>query len=146
MTKGFYNLTSGMLSQSRRLDVVSNNMTNLTTPGYKAEQYTDSTFQEVLISRIGNKNKSGAQEIGEESYILAPSQLYINFAQGTPEGDGAQSGFLRSRERVFLPFRRRTAQNIPGEGALRWIRRAISPFRPWQGAGTGRTASPTDNG
>ena len=33
MTKGFYNLTSGMLSQSRRLDVVSNNMTNLTTPG-----------------------------------------------------------------------------------------------------------------
>ena len=82
MTKGFYNLTSGMLSQSRRLDVVSNNMTNLTTPGYKAEQYTDSTFQEVLISRIGNKNKSGAQEIGEESYILAPSQLYINFAQG----------------------------------------------------------------
>ena len=32
MTKGFYNLTSGMLSQSRRLDVVSNNMTNLTTP------------------------------------------------------------------------------------------------------------------
>lgn len=45
MTKGFYNLTSGMLSQSRRLDVVSNNMTNLTTPGYKAEQYTDSTFR-----------------------------------------------------------------------------------------------------
>lgn len=35
MTKGFYNLTSGMLSQSRRLDVVSNNMTNLTTPGYE---------------------------------------------------------------------------------------------------------------
>ena len=67
MTKGFYNLTSGMLSQSRRLDVVSNNMTNLTTPGYKAEQYTDSTFQEVLISRIGNKNHSGAQEIGDES-------------------------------------------------------------------------------
>lgn len=132
MTKGFYNLTSGMLSQSRRLDVVSNNMTNLTTPGYKAEQYTDSTFQEVLISRIGNKNKSGAQEIGEESYILAPSQLYINFAQGTPEETGLNL-ILRSRERVFLPFRRRTAQNIPGEGALRWIRRAISPFRPMAG-------------
>lgn len=27
MTKGFYNLTSGILSQSRRLDTVANNMT-----------------------------------------------------------------------------------------------------------------------
>ena len=134
MTKGFYNLTSGMLSQSRRLDVVSNNMTNLTTPGYKAEQYTDSTFQEVLISRIGNKNKSGAQEIGEESYILAPSQLYINFAQGTPE----ETFFCHSdgeRHRIY-PGRELCA----GSGGL------SLPSGPWQGAGTGRTASPTDNG
>ena len=43
MTKGFYNLTSGILSQSRRLDTVANNMTNLSTSGYKAEQYTDMT-------------------------------------------------------------------------------------------------------
>ena len=33
MFKGFYNLTSGMLSQGRRLDVVANNMTNISTPG-----------------------------------------------------------------------------------------------------------------
>ena len=37
MTKGFYNLTSGMLSQTRRLNVVANNMTNLSTAGYKSE-------------------------------------------------------------------------------------------------------------
>ena len=39
MTRGFYNLTSGILSQGRRLDVVANNMTNITTPGYKTETY-----------------------------------------------------------------------------------------------------------
>ena len=50
MVKGFYNLTSGMLSQSRRLDVVANNMTNLATPGYKTETYTDTTFREVHMS------------------------------------------------------------------------------------------------
>ena len=33
MTKGFYNLTSGILSQSRRLDTVGNNMTNISPPG-----------------------------------------------------------------------------------------------------------------
>ena len=64
MTKGFYNLTSGVLSQGRRLDVIANNMTNLATAGYKAETYTDRTFQEVLISRVGNKDKSGATVIG----------------------------------------------------------------------------------
>ena len=35
MTKGFYNLTSGILSQSRRLDTVANNMTNLSASGYR---------------------------------------------------------------------------------------------------------------
>ena len=57
MIKGFYNLTSGMLSQGRRLDVVANNMTNISTAGFKAEHYTDRTFDEVMVTRIGNKIK-----------------------------------------------------------------------------------------
>ena len=75
MFKGFYNLTSGMLSQGRRLDVVSNNMTNISTAGYKADRYTDSTVQDVLMSRVGNKNKAVSTEMGMESYILAPTVL-----------------------------------------------------------------------
>ena len=43
MFRGFYQLTSGMLSQGRRLDVIANNMTNISTAGYKADRYTDST-------------------------------------------------------------------------------------------------------
>lgn len=82
MVKGFYNLTSGILSQTRRLDVIGNNMTNLSTAGYKAETYTDTSFQEVLVSRVGNKDKSGAAVIGSETYILAPDQAYVNFSQG----------------------------------------------------------------
>lgn len=101
MTKGFYNLTSGMLSQSRRLDVVANNMTNLATPGYKAELYTDSTFDEVLISRVGNKDKSGAEVIGEESYILAPSQLYIDYSQGIVEDTGLNLDFAIQGDGFF---------------------------------------------
>ena len=85
MFKGFYNLTSGMLSQGRRLDVVSNNMTNISTAGYKADRYTDSTFQDVLISRVGNKNKAVSTEMGEETYILAPSELVTDFTQGSME-------------------------------------------------------------
>ena len=101
MTKGFYNLTSGMLSQSRRLDVVSNNMTNLATPGYKSELYTDSTFEEVMMSLVGNKEKSGAQEIGTESYILAPSELYVDYAQGVLEETGLVLDFAIEGDGFF---------------------------------------------
>ena len=85
MFKGFYQLTSAMLSQGRRLDVVSHNMTNISTAGYKLDRYTDSTFQDVLISRVGNKNKAVSTEMGEETYILAPSELVTDFTQGSME-------------------------------------------------------------
>lgn len=101
MTKGFYQLTSGILSQTRRLDVVGNNMTNLTTAGYKAETYTDRTFEEVLISRVGNKNKSGATVIGQESYILAPDQLYVNYDQGSLKETGLNLDFAIQGDGFF---------------------------------------------
>lgn len=123
MTKGFYNLTSGILSQSRRLDTVANNMTNLSTSGYKAEQYTDSTFQEVLISRVGNKDKSSPTVIGEESYILAPSQLYVDYSQGSLEETGLTldfaiegDGFFAIQTAQGVEYTRSGSFSLDGEG------------------------------
>ncbi|MDE7221138.1 MAG: flagellar hook-basal body protein [Oscillospiraceae bacterium] len=86
MFRGFYQLTSAMLSHGRRLDVISNNMTNVSTAGYKAERYTDSTaFKEVMFSRVGNKDKVNSEELGQISYILAPDEQYTDFTQGSLE-------------------------------------------------------------
>lgn len=86
MFKGFYNLTSGMVSHGRRLDVVANNMTNVSTAGFKAELYTDSTFRDVMMSRIGNIDKRAPAELGTNmSHILAPSQFYTDYTDGTLE-------------------------------------------------------------
>ena len=46
MFQGFYNLTSGMLTQTRKLNVISNNMANVTTPGFKEDTFTQTSFQE----------------------------------------------------------------------------------------------------
>ncbi|MCI5928814.1 MAG: flagellar hook-basal body protein [Pseudoflavonifractor capillosus] len=125
MTKGFYQLTSGMLSQQRRLNVVGNNMTNLSTAGYKAETYTDSTFQEVLISRVGNTDKSGATIIGQESYILAPDQLYVNYGQGTLKETGLTLDFAIQGDGFFaiqtadgVEYTRSGSFSLDGEGRL----------------------------
>ena len=57
MFRGFYQLTSAMLSHGRRLDVIANNMSNVSTAGYKAERYTDSTaFKEGMLNRVCNKD------------------------------------------------------------------------------------------
>lgn len=109
MYKGFYQLTSGMLSQNRRLDVVANNMTNLSTTGYKAEQYTDSTFQEYITSRIGNKDKSNPAELGGSSYILAPNRLYTDYTQGSLEPTGMPLNFAIEGDGFFAV---QTAQGL----------------------------------
>ena len=125
MTRGFYNLTSGILSQGRRLDVVANNMTNITTPGYKTETYTDITFDEVLLSRVGNKDKSGNTVIGQGSYILAPSQLYVNYQQGSLEETGLNLDFAIQGDGFFAiqtdngtEYTRNGSFSLDGEGYL----------------------------
>ena len=102
MVKGFYNLTSGMLSQGRRLDVVANNMTNISTAGFKAEQYTDRTFDEVMAVRIGNKIKTPYLELPTyQAHILAPDHLYTDFTQGAPEETNLPLDFCIQGEGFF---------------------------------------------
>ncbi len=100
MFKGFYNLTSGMLTQGRKLDVISNNMTNVATTGFKADRFTSSTFQETMWRRVGNMDRKYT-DLGEQSFITAPSQLYTDFTQGVPEETGLPLDFCIEGEGFF---------------------------------------------
>ncbi len=118
MFKGFYDLSSAMLTQTRNLDVVGNNMSNTATTGYKADRYADTTFDEVMRSQIGNKEKQ-PQELGTTtSYITALDEVYTDHSQGALqstglpldfglEGDGyfaiqAEGGRLYTRNGSFM--------------------------------------------
>ena len=90
--KGFYNLTSSMLTHQQNLNVIANNMVNISTAGYKQDLYTASTFDDVMYSRMGNKHNTG-QEIGRQSYIRAASQIYTDYTQGTLEPTGIALDF-----------------------------------------------------
>lgn len=109
MFKGFYNLTSGMLTQGRKLDALANNMTNVSTAGYKEERFTASTFKEAVISRIGNTDKKGGIEVGRQSYMLAPSQMYTDLSQGLLEDTGIPLNFAIEGDAFFA------VQNADGE-------------------------------
>mgnify|MGYP003294256686 CR=1 FL=1 len=88
MFKGFYNLTSGMMTQRQRLNNIANNITNISTPGFKVDRHTIGNFEDVLYSRVGNQNKSDYQPIGRQSYIVATDEIVTDYTQGALEETG----------------------------------------------------------
>ncbi len=86
MVRGFYNLTSGMLTQGRRLDVVSQNMVNSSTAGYKEDTYHHIAFEEYMLDIIGNTHLTGPMaEIGTTNFKIVSSEITTNFDQGVLE-------------------------------------------------------------
>ena len=101
MNKGFYNLTSGMLTQGRYLDVISNNMSNVATAGFKTDRFTASTFGEVMWKMVSNKKKEGYVELGEQSWITAPDRMYTDYSQGALEETGQPLDFAIEGDGFF---------------------------------------------
>lgn len=54
MSRGFYTIASGMLTQQRALNTISNNMANIKTPGFKTERVVTTTFEQELMVRMEN--------------------------------------------------------------------------------------------
>ena len=79
MFQGFYNLTSGMLCQNRNLNVISNNMVNVSTAGYKRDQFVDTTFKEAMLDRTGNKDKGNPSQLGTIAMMKAADQTVTSY-------------------------------------------------------------------
>ena len=82
MFQGFYNLTSWMLTQTRKLNVISNNMANVTTPGFKSDTFTQRSFQDELMYRIGNLHKNDPQPIGTMNWKVVADGNVTNYSGG----------------------------------------------------------------
>lgn len=113
MFKGYYNLTSGMITHQKNLNVVANNMGNVSTAGFKASRYTASTFQEVMYSRVNSTGDS--TEIGRQSYIRATAEIATDYTQGALESTGIPLDFAIEGEGQYFAFRNE-------EGEVRYTR------------------------
>lgn len=85
MYQGFYELTSGMLTQRRRLNVIADNMTNIETPGYKNDTQIDSTFAEEMVIRTGRTDRSGKTNLATATPIAHADETVTDYSQGTLE-------------------------------------------------------------
>ncbi|MBY6037306.1 flagellar hook-basal body protein [Fictibacillus nanhaiensis] len=89
MLRGFYNAAAGMLAQQRKQEILTNNMANANTPGYKADNASLRTFPTMLLQHMGDTNINGKSV--PNNYPIGPGTLatgvYVqettpNFMQG----------------------------------------------------------------
>lgn len=125
MFQGFYNLSSGMLTQNRNLNVISNNMANMMTPGYKRDVMISSTFQEELFSRTGNLDRSNATELNDIAMMRIATENVTDFTQGGLESTGnaldfalLEDGFFQVQTQDGVVYTRNGAFIIDDAGYL----------------------------
>ena len=121
MNRGFYTLGSGMLTNNRSLSVISNNLANLTTVGYKKSELESSTFGDMLMYRLDD----GSTEIGSVSRVRAATETYTIHTQGTLETTDrtldfaiSGSGFFAVQSDEGTVYTRNGNFSIDSEGYL----------------------------
>nr|WP_320026589.1 flagellar hook basal-body protein [uncultured Acetobacterium sp.] len=82
MDRGSYSAAAGMLSGQKAINVLAQNVANVTTAGYKSQTTIQSTFGEYMASRMSTDPKIAQPDIGPGAYITVNDAQFTNFTQG----------------------------------------------------------------
>lgn len=83
MVKGLYTAYTGMINEQKRLDVLSNNLANADTNGYKKEGTTVQTFADELAVKIKDSSSYGVpQRLGAMSMGVHIGETYTDYSAG----------------------------------------------------------------
>ncbi|MBC2580669.1 flagellar basal-body rod protein FlgG [Clostridium sp. DJ247] len=84
MIRGLYTAVSGMITQEAKQDVITNNLANANTVGYKGDNLSIKRFDDVLLQNydkvVGGKNVKNV--IGSLSLGSEVDSVNTNFTQG----------------------------------------------------------------
>lgn len=85
MVRGLYTAWSGMVNEQKRLDVISNNMANSNTIGYKKQNVTSQSFDDEFAVRINDNNRDTTSKypIGYMNLGVKIGETYHDFSQGS---------------------------------------------------------------
>ena len=94
MVKGLYTAFTGMVNEQKRLDVLSNNLANADTNGYKKEGTTSQTFADELAIRIKDTSYYGMpKKLGVMSMGVHIGETYTDYSQGNYKITDNQTDF-----------------------------------------------------
>lgn len=84
MVKGLYAAYTGMVQQEHRMDVLTNNLANADTNGYKKEGATSQSFDAMLAFKIKDATEGyrTAKRLGYNNPGVKIGEGYTDFSQG----------------------------------------------------------------
>ena len=84
MVKGLYAAYTGMINEQNRMDVLTNNLANAATTGYKKEGATSQAFNDVLAYKIKDTSEyvNLAKRIGTMNLGVKIGENYTDYSQG----------------------------------------------------------------
>lgn len=88
MLKGLYTAYTGMVNEQNRMDVITNNLANANTNGYKKEGATSQAFDDVLAYKIKDMSEPArtSRRLGVNNLGVKIGEGYTDYSQGAIKG------------------------------------------------------------
>lgn len=85
MLKGLYSVHTGLRNEQNRMDILTNNLANASTVGFKKEGATSQSFGDVLAYKIKDNSVglNNAQRIGVNNPGVKIGENYTDYTQGS---------------------------------------------------------------
>lgn len=85
MVRGLYTAWTGMVNEQNRMDIMTNNLANADTVGYKKEGATTQSFDDVLTIKIKDSSVglANSQRVGTRNPGVKIGENYTDFSQGS---------------------------------------------------------------
>jgi flagellar basal-body rod protein FlgG len=96
MDRGLYIAASGMLAEQVRQDQIANDLANASTPGYKADRTTQTTFGNMLLA-----NSASGQVVGSQSTAVEVDKVTTDFTPQPARETGEPLDFAIVGEGFF---------------------------------------------
>lgn len=102
MVRGLYTAYTGLVNQQKRLDIVSNNLANSTTTGYKKEGMTTQSFDSVYGIKVKDETVGYMnQNIGKMSLGVKIGETYRSWDQGSLKNTESSYDFALAGDGFF---------------------------------------------
>lgn len=119
MVKGLYTAWSGMVNEMNRMDVMTNNLANADTNGYKKEGATSQTFDEQLAVKIKDQSDLGLPvKLGGMYPGVKIGETYTDYSQGSFQVTDSQYDVALDGEGFFAV----SFTNKNGETSVKYTR------------------------
>jgi len=85
MVKGLYTAYTGMINEQHRMDVLTNNLANSDTNGFKKEGATSQSFDSILVTKIKDQSEPGrlSKNVGTGNFGVKIGENYTDYSQGS---------------------------------------------------------------